>query len=201
VKKATLLLVLLAVLLSSMVVSAQAHYPTKPEPYATMTLKEKHHHFHVIKGHAWGMVKHPRTYRELVWHRQALRQINIQLDDVHAAMAREQLRKSLPPIDSCLMELIRREASGFRPDDLSTWRNAAMTWNGGAVGIWQPGTPYGGSGAYGVPQALPGDKMSSAGSDWATNPVTQIRWMIGYVNGRYGGSCNAVAHHNMAGYY
>src|SRR5574344_652259 len=43
------------------------------------------------------------------------------------------------------------------------------------------------SGAYGIPQALPGNKMASAGSDWETNPVTQIKWMIGYVNSRYGG--------------
>lgn len=43
------------------------------------------------------------------------------------------------------------------------------------------------SGAYGIPQALPGNKMASAGSDWQTNPVTQIRWMTGYVNERYGG--------------
>lgn len=43
------------------------------------------------------------------------------------------------------------------------------------------------TGAYGIPQALPGNKMASAGSDWQTNPVTQIKWMISYVNGRYGG--------------
>lgn len=43
------------------------------------------------------------------------------------------------------------------------------------------------SGAYGIPQSLPGSKMASAGPDWQTNPVTQIRWMISYVNGRYGG--------------
>jgi len=43
------------------------------------------------------------------------------------------------------------------------------------------------SGAYGIPQALPGTKMASAGSDWETNPVTQLKWMISYVNGRYGG--------------
>lgn len=43
------------------------------------------------------------------------------------------------------------------------------------------------SGAYGIPQALPGNKMASAGADWETNPVTQIRWMIGYVTKRYGG--------------
>lgn len=43
------------------------------------------------------------------------------------------------------------------------------------------------SGAYGIPQSLPGNKMSALGDDWETNPVTQIRWMIGYVNQRYGG--------------
>lgn len=43
------------------------------------------------------------------------------------------------------------------------------------------------SGAYGIPQSLPGDKMKSAGADWETNPVTQIKWMISYVNKRYGG--------------
>lgn len=43
------------------------------------------------------------------------------------------------------------------------------------------------SGAYGIPQALPGTKMASAGADWETNPVTQIRWMAGYVKNRYGG--------------
>ncbi|MBQ9029763.1 G5 domain-containing protein [Candidatus Saccharibacteria bacterium] len=43
------------------------------------------------------------------------------------------------------------------------------------------------SGAYGIPQALPGEKMAAFGSDWKTNPVTQIKWMIDYVNRRYGG--------------
>lgn len=49
------------------------------------------------------------------------------------------------------------------------------------------------SGAYGIPQALPGSKMASAGSDWQTNPITQIRWMDSYVKGRYGGWAQAVA--------
>lgn len=47
------------------------------------------------------------------------------------------------------------------------------------------------SSAYGIPQALPGSKMSSAGSDWATNPVTQIRWGLGYIEDRYGTPCSA----------
>lgn len=43
------------------------------------------------------------------------------------------------------------------------------------------------SGAYGIPQALPGNKMASVGADWETNPVTQIKWMKQYVEKRYGG--------------
>lgn len=59
--------------------------------------------------------------------------------------------------------------------------------------------PY--SGAYGLPQALPGSKMASAGPDWATNAVTQLRWMLGYVDGVYGGVCNAAAHDLATGTY
>ena len=57
------------------------------------------------------------------------------------------------------------------------------------------------SGAYGIPQALPGNKMASAGADWQTNPVTQIRWMIGYVNGRYGGWSQAINWWYAHGWY
>lgn len=47
------------------------------------------------------------------------------------------------------------------------------------------------SSAYGIPQALPGSKMASAGADWATNPETQIRWGLGYIKARYGTPCSA----------
>ena len=56
------------------------------------------------------------------------------------------------------------------------------------------------SGAYGIPQALPGTKMASAGADWQTNPVTQIRWMAGYVN-RYGGWQGAINFWYAHGWY
>jgi hypothetical protein len=49
------------------------------------------------------------------------------------------------------------------------------------------------SGAYGIPQALPGSKMATAGADWATNPATQIKWGLGYIQGRYGNPCSAWA--------
>ena len=48
-----------------------------------------------------------------------------------------------------------------------------------------------GSGAYGLVQALPGNKMASAGDDWQTNPATQIKWGLNYMNERYGSPCGA----------
>jgi murein DD-endopeptidase MepM/ murein hydrolase activator NlpD len=47
------------------------------------------------------------------------------------------------------------------------------------------------SGAYGLVQALPGSKMSTAGADWQTNPATQIKWGLNYMEDRYGGPCGA----------
>lgn len=47
------------------------------------------------------------------------------------------------------------------------------------------------SGAYGLPQSLPGSKMASAGADWQTNPYTQLKWMYGYMTSRYGSIAGA----------
>ncbi|WP_022883805.1 lytic transglycosylase domain-containing protein [Glaciibacter superstes] len=57
------------------------------------------------------------------------------------------------------------------------------------------------SGATGIPQALPGSKMASAGDDWQTNPATQITWGLGYIAGRYGTPCDAWDHSESAGWY
>ena len=78
---------------------------------------------------------------------------------------------------SCLVELWKRE---------SGWRVNAHNV---------------GSGAYGIPQALPGEKMASAGADWQTNPATQIAWGLGYVGGRYGTPCGAWASFQDKGWY
>ncbi|GIT79535.1 hypothetical protein LLS1_12040 [Leifsonia sp. LS1] len=51
------------------------------------------------------------------------------------------------------------------------------------------------SGAYGIPQALPGSKMASAGPDWMTNANTQIDWGLSYISGRYGSPCAAWSFH------
>lgn len=57
------------------------------------------------------------------------------------------------------------------------------------------------SGAYGIPQSLPGRKMASAGDDWETNPATQITWGLGYISGRYGTPCGAWGHSQRVGWY
>ena len=60
---------------------------------------------------------------------------------------------------------------------------------------------HNGSGAYGIPQSLPGDKMASAGSDWTTNPITQITWGLQYIASSYGTPCSAWAHSEAVNWY
>jgi len=78
---------------------------------------------------------------------------------------------------ACLVSLWNRE-SGWRADALNP-----------------------SSGAYGIPQSLPGDKMASAGADWRTNAATQINWGLSYIAGRYGSPCGAWDHSQATGWY
>ncbi|GAA2754223.1 lytic transglycosylase domain-containing protein [Amnibacterium kyonggiense] len=57
------------------------------------------------------------------------------------------------------------------------------------------------SGAYGIPQALPGSKMATAGPDWQNSYQTQINWGLGYIAGSYGSPCGAWAHSNAYNWY
>jgi hypothetical protein len=57
------------------------------------------------------------------------------------------------------------------------------------------------SGAYGIPQALPGSKMGTIAPDWRTNPVTQIKWGLKYIADRYGTPCGAWGHSQSSGWY
>ncbi|MFB8148208.1 lytic transglycosylase domain-containing protein [Microbacterium sp. NPDC056003] len=66
---------------------------------------------------------------------------------------------------------------------------------------WRVNAYNASSGAYGIPQALPGSKMGSAGADWETNPATQISWGLGYIGGRYGTPCGAWGHSQRVGWY
>ncbi len=78
---------------------------------------------------------------------------------------------------SCLLSLWNRE---------SGWRANALNPS---------------SGAYGIPQSLPGEKMAAAGPDWRTNARTQVDWGLGYIADRYGSPCGAWAHSESTGWY
>lgn len=78
---------------------------------------------------------------------------------------------------SCLSSLWQKE---------SGWNYQAYNANGGATGI---------------PQALPGSKMASAGADWQSNAVTQIRWGLGYIQRAYGSPCSAWGHSQSMNWY
>jgi hypothetical protein len=66
---------------------------------------------------------------------------------------------------------------------------------------WNRSARNSSSGAYGIPQALPGSKMASVGADWRTNPVTQIRWGLQYIEASYGSPCGAWDHSQSHGWY
>ena len=78
---------------------------------------------------------------------------------------------------TCLVQLWQRE---------SGWRVSAYNAS---------------SGAYGIPQSLPGSKMQTAGDDWQTSPATQITWGLGYIASRYGTPCGAWAHSEESNWY
>jgi hypothetical protein len=74
-----------------------------------------------------------------------------------------------------------------------------LLWNRESGWNYQATNPS--SGAYGIPQALPGYKMATIASDWRTNPATQIKWGLNYIAERYGNPCGAWGHSQATGWY
>ena len=101
-------------------------------------------------------------------------------------------KKSIPPEWETCASWARQ--AGVSEADLSAALDLIYHESGCRVDAANP------SGAYGIPQALPGSKMAAAGADWETNPVTQIRWMSGYVS-RYGGWQEAINFWCAHGWY
>jgi len=66
---------------------------------------------------------------------------------------------------------------------------------------WSVSAYNAGSGAFGIPQALPGSRMASAGPDWQTNAATQVKWGLDYIKGTYGSPCGAWSHEEATGWY
>lgn len=83
--------------------------------------------------------------------------------------------------------------------DVQQFECLTLLWN--AESGWNHKALNRSSGAFGIPQALPGNKMRSAGSDWQTNPQTQIRWGLSYIEQRYGNPCGAYNHFKKRNWY
>ncbi|MBR3176196.1 G5 domain-containing protein [Candidatus Saccharibacteria bacterium] len=103
------------------------------------------------------------------------------------------VRRSLPPASETCAEWVR--AAGVAESDVAAAIDLIYHESGCRVDARNAS-----SGAYGIPQALPGNKMAAAGADWETNPITQIRWMSGYVS-RYGGWTGALNFWYEHGWY
>jgi hypothetical protein len=105
----------------------------------------------------------------------------------------------------------RRRAMSGTPQQIAMAMLPSFGWSSAEFGClnslweqesgWNPYAANPSSGAYGIPQALPGSKMATAGSDWQTNPATQIRWGLGYIRSTYGSPCGAWAHESSSGWY
>jgi len=103
-----------------------------------------------------------------------------------------------PPNPGTAQSIAYNMMSSFGFDPKSQFGCLDNIWNRESGWRWNAYNP---SGAYGIPQALPGSKMASAGADWQTNPATQIRWGLGYIKSMYGTPCGAWGFWEGHGYY
>ena len=95
------------------------------------------------------------------------------------------------------MASANRGSGDVSNNTIANFAYAALTYQSG----WNVHADNPSSSAYGIPQALPGSKMASAGRDWHDNPVTQIRWGLGYIKARYGSPCGAWSFKRGHGWY
>jgi hypothetical protein len=91
---------------------------------------------------------------------------------------------------------ILKNKYGYGAGQFSCFNNIIMRES-----MWDINATNASSGAYGIPQALPGSKMASVGSDWRTNPATQIIWGIQYMKSTYGSPCGAWSFKSSHGWY
>ncbi len=182
-----LLAATVAALVSFAIVTAAHAHNAKLEAQA----RKSDNVLRFFRTHAWLVAPNRDKCHEVPWQRSCrigravvrrhefrLPRLQARLELLSVPRGEAALRAYID--DDCLEEIVDRETAG-------TW--SPTVYN------------YQGSGAYGLPQALPGHKMASAGADWRTNPQTQIEWMVKYTNARYGSTCGALAFHNRNGWY
>lgn len=129
----------------------------------------------------------------------------VSIDDNDYYIASKELTDEFPssiPIASGIKGEYQKYALSLFPDfgwDESELEPLIYLWN--RESGWNPNSHNRGSGAHGIPQALPASKMASEGSDYYTNPEPQIRWGLKYIRGRYGSPSRAWASFRSKGWY
>jgi hypothetical protein len=107
--------------------------------------------------------------------------------------------------------VVTADVSSGSPEQIAQAMLGSFGWSGSQFSCLEPlwaqesgwsVTAYNaGTGAYGIPQALPGSRMASAGADWQTDAATQIKWGLEYIQSTYGSPCAAWAHEEATGWY
>jgi hypothetical protein len=123
--------------------------------------------------------------------------------------SRSESRKAIPSSSSKNSSSSSSKSSSGSPKSIAQAKLAERGWSGQFSclnSLWQKESGWrvsasNPSGAYGIPQALPGSKMASAGSDWRTNPATQIDWGLDYISETYGTPCAAWSHSQSDNWY
>jgi hypothetical protein len=130
---------------------------------------------------------------------------------VLAAVQRVVKSNAMPPARQDLSGAVTEDVAPTDPRDIAMSMLKDYGWSSDQFSClneiylhesnWDPSAENPSSGAYGIPQALPGDKMAAAGSDWQTNPATQIAWGLTYIRDRYGSPCGAWGFWESHSYY
>jgi len=132
---------------------------------------------------------------------QQLAQVEQQIAEAAAAAARVST-PSAPPPSSVSVADAQAIAKSLMPNygfGSDQWGCLVNLWN--YESGWRVNARNPSSGAYGIAQSLPPSKYDSVGTDWLTNPTTQIEWGLGYIKGRYGNPCGAWAHEMAHNWY
>jgi hypothetical protein len=148
--------------------------------------------------------------RDAIAQRQAAKKRAAELAAKKAAAARSAARARAAAHPSQTVGAAVSAASGS-PQHVAEAMLGSFGWSSGQFSclnpLWEHESGWSvtaanpGSGAYGIPQALPGSRMASAGPDWQTNAATQIKWGLTYIKDTYGSPCSAWAHSQATGWY
>jgi resuscitation-promoting factor RpfB len=174
---------------------------TKSIPYSTKTTKDSSKYQGTTEVLRSGRSGTARVRYELVYVDGKLsRRVVLATTVLKAPVSQLQVigTKSPESGSPAAARLLAKSMVAARGWDDSQYQCLVLLWN--KESGWRTDA-YNPSGAYGIPQALPGSKMASAGPDWQSNAHTQIAWGLGYIASRYSTPCGAWAHSQATNWY